>query len=131
MLRTSKEQIVPVRIHQTGTHIVVVAPMPGLAPTDISVRVRGNTVVIRGEYRGPGQEARDLLLVEWTIGRYLRKLVLPEPVNGALTNATYGNGILVLSMPKLALKQEPDDAEFRLETRDTARGQRVGNGNPP
>lgn len=126
MRTISEQQAIPVRIHQTKDHIVVTAPMAGLSATDISVSVRRDTVIILGEYRGPGQETRDLLLAEWTIGPYRRELVLPEPVNGALTNATYGNGILVLSMPKLTRGEPPADAEFRLEAVETARGQRVG-----
>jgi HSP20 family molecular chaperone IbpA/quercetin dioxygenase-like cupin family protein len=126
MRTTSEQQTIPVRVHQTQDHIVVTAPMPGLSATDILVGVHGEKVTIRGEYRGPGQETRDLLLAEWTIGRYARELSLPEPVNGALTNATYGNGVLVLSMPKLAPGQPPADAQFRLTVVDTGRGQRIG-----
>jgi HSP20 family molecular chaperone IbpA/quercetin dioxygenase-like cupin family protein len=126
MRTTVEQQVIPVRIHRAADHFVVTAPMPGLAATDISVRVRRDTVTIRGEYRGPGQETRDLLTAEWTIGSYAREIVLPEPVNGALANATYGNGVLVLSMPVLAGGEPPADAEFRLTPVESARGQRVG-----
>ncbi len=126
MRALSDQQSLPLRIHQTADHIVLTTPMPGLSATDISVRIHGQTVAIRGEYRGPGQEARDLLLAEWTVGPYVREVTLPEPVNGALANATYGNGVLVLSMLKLGRGRPRDDAEFRLAVVETARGQRVG-----
>lgn len=61
---------------------------------------------------------------EWTVGPYYRELVLPQPVNGALTNATYGNGVLVLSMPKLAPGTQGTEAELRLAPLKDARGQR-------
>jgi HSP20 family protein len=93
---------VPVRLYQIDDRIMVAAPMPGLEPEDIAVIVAGSRVIIRGAERGPGQHERDVLLAEWTIGPYYRELVLPQPVNGVLTNATYGNGVLVLALPKLA-----------------------------
>ncbi len=119
-------QNIPVRIHQTDDLLVLAAPMAGLNAQDISVSVAGEKVRIRGAYRGPGQATRDLVRVEWTVGPYSRDILLPQPVNGELTNATYGNGVLVLSMPKLELWQEVTRAEFRLEVVEPTRGQRVG-----
>src|SRR2546430_145914 len=77
-----------VRMYQIDDRIMVATPMPGLEPEDISVAIVGTHVAIRGKERGPGQHARDLLLAEWTIGPYYREVVLPEPVNGTLSNAT-------------------------------------------
>lgn len=66
-----------------------------------------------------------LVLAEWAVGPYYREVSLPEPVNGALTNATYGNGDLVLSMPK-AQAGDALAAEIRLEAVDSTRGEHVG-----
>ena len=41
-----------------------------------------------------------MLVEEWRIGPYYREISLPQPVDGNLTNATYGNGVLLLSMPR-------------------------------
>ena len=122
----SQQQTVPVQIHQAEDRIVLAAPMPGLEPEDISVVIAGNKVSIQGEYRGSRQEQGDLLVSEWTIGPYSREIILPQPVDGALTNASYGNGVLVLSMPKVAPGQRASHAEFRLEVIEATRGQRVG-----
>jgi len=120
-------QTVPVRMYQIDDRIMVAAPLPGLEPADIAVTIAGARVIIRGEERGPGQHERDLLLAEWTIGPYYREVSLPQPVNGTLTNATYGNGVLVLAMPKLAHEQPETDAEFRLQAIGTpTHGERIG-----
>jgi hypothetical protein len=60
------------------------------------------------------------------MGPYYRDIVLPQPVDGSLTNASYGNGVLVLSMPKVAQGQRASHTEFRLEVVEATRGQRVG-----
>ena len=104
---------VPVRMYQVDDRIMVAAPMPGLEPENISVTIAGVHLTIRGEERGPGQHERDLMLVEWTIGPYYREVLLPQPVNGALTNATYGNGVLVLVMPKVESVQP--EVTFQLQ----------------
>ena len=75
--------------------------MPGLEPQDIAIIINGDRVTMRGASRGPRQEQPELLVSEWTIGPYYREVSLPQPVNGVLTNATYENGVLVLSMPTL------------------------------
>jgi HSP20 family protein len=119
-------QTVPVQLHQADDRLVLATPMPGLEPQDIAVVIRGARVTIRGEYRGSRQEQPELLVSEWTIGPYYCEITLPQPVNGVLTNATYGNGVLVLSMPTLEPGQQGGETEFRLEALTGTKGQRVG-----
>ena len=60
------------------------------------------------------------------MGPYYREVSLPLPVSSGLTNATYGNGVLVLSMPTLEPGVQEDVTEFQLEADTGTRGQRVG-----
>jgi HSP20 family molecular chaperone IbpA len=117
---------VPVRVYQSDGRLMVAVPLPGVGPADIAVRVAGDALTIHGDVRGVRQEARDLLTVEWAIGPYHRELRLPQAVDGARANATYGNGVLVLALPKLQPGTPAGDAEFRLQVLDAPRGQRVG-----
>lgn len=120
------QQKTPIRVYQTDHHVVLTTPMPGLEPNDISVKIADNRVVIRGEQRGPDTEWRDLLVSEWNVGPYHREVDLPMAVSGKLSNATYGNGVLVLSMPKVDAAETLDSAEFSLEVIQAPRGERVG-----
>ncbi len=120
------QQKTPIRIYQTDHHVVLATPMPGLEPNDISVKIADNRVVIRGEQRGPDIEWRDLLMSEWNVGPYHREVDLPMAVSGKLSNATYGNGVLILSMPKVDAAETLDSAEFALEVIQAPRGERVG-----
>jgi HSP20 family protein len=122
----TSQQTVPLQVHQAENRLVLAAPMPGLEPQDIAVIINGNRVTVRGEYRGSRQHQPEILISEWTIGPYYREVVLPQPVDGALTNATYGNGVLVLSMPILHPGEQGGYTEFRLEADTGTRGQRVG-----
>jgi HSP20 family protein len=125
-MASQPEQTVPVQLHRAQGRLVLAAPMPGLEPQDISVHIHHDRVTIRGEYRGSRHDQPETVISEWTMGPYHREVSLPQPVSGGLTNATYGNGVLVLAMPTLEPGVQEDATEFRLEADTGTRGQRVG-----
>ena len=126
-------QTVPVQLHRTDQLLVLAAPMPGLEPSDITVVIDGDQVTIDGTYRGSRQDQPEVLVSEWTMGPYHRDIVLPQCVNGELTNATYGNGVLVLAMPVLLSGTPREKTAFQLDTITGTRGQHVSHtgGNLP
>ncbi|HEY1232093.1 MAG TPA: Hsp20/alpha crystallin family protein [Candidatus Binatia bacterium] len=118
-------QTIPVRISDSEDVILLAAPMPGLEPQNITVSITDHVVKIKGEERGTRQHELDLKVAEWRIGPYIREVSLDQPVNGAMTNATYGNGVLVLSIPK-AKSATGSNAEFKLKQIEPTRGERIG-----
>jgi HSP20 family protein len=121
-----KIQQLPVRIYQTENQFALAAPLAGLEPEDIHVSIDGKSVTINGKQRGPRQHHLDLVKAEWSIGPYYRQIELPEIVDGSLANATYGNGVLVLTLPKADSGARPVPTEFTLASVRPARGERVG-----
>lgn len=115
---------IPVKIYRTPDHLTVAAPMPGLQPEDIAVRITSSGwLQLRGDLRGDLKDVKEVLLNEWSVGGYYRELELPSVVNGALANVTYNNGVLVVAMP---ISSEIQPAELMLERTGQARGERVG-----
>jgi HSP20 family molecular chaperone IbpA len=123
---TGQTRILPVRIYEAGVKIMIAAPMPGLAPGDIAVAIDGDHVRIRGAQRGPRQHAIRLAAAEWTVGPWERELRLSRPVSGALANATLGNGVLVLALPRATSEASDGATEITLETIEPTRGERIG-----
>jgi HSP20 family protein len=119
-------QPVPVRMYETSTRVMIAAPMPGLEPRDIEVTIEPKRVVMHGHERGPHQYDMRVLLAEWAVGNYHREVDLPSGVAAELTNATYDNGVLVVSMPKLQPGQAPTRATLRLDAVAATRGEHVG-----
>ncbi len=89
----------PVNVFETAEEVVVVAPMPGVEPEDITVRLEGSALHLASRARGE-EASRRYHAREWTYGPYARTLELPTPVDGPSANVTFGNGVLTIVLPK-------------------------------
>ncbi|MBI3966117.1 MAG: Hsp20/alpha crystallin family protein [Chloroflexi bacterium] len=93
-------QIVPVNVFETPDEVMVVAPMPGVEAENIEIMAHGNIVTIRADMRGEGQERKDYIRREWRYGPYYRRVDLPCEVDAEAANASHGNGVLTVALPK-------------------------------
>ncbi len=132
MQKQVRQQHIPVNMYSTNGRLMVTTPMPGLEPENISIEVTGDgRLVLQGALRGMLKEhdGKQRLLDEWHIGAYAREIALPVPVNAVCANASYGNGVLVLTFP---LSEHTAPARLTLERVAPTRGQHKGNaGHPP
>jgi HSP20 family protein len=113
-------QQVPVKVYRSAERLTVAAPMPGLGPEDITVEVTaGGYLVLDGQLRGGLKGEKEVLASEWSVGPYRRTLALPAPVDGPGATATFGNGVLVVSLPLVATTRP---ATLTLERTGPARG---------
>ncbi|MGZ8425047.1 MAG: Hsp20/alpha crystallin family protein [Candidatus Binatia bacterium] len=119
-------QKLPVTISESDFSLLLVTPMPGIKAPDISITINGRFVKILGRQTGSEQDDKNLLIEEWKIGSYYRELELIKPVSGSLTNATFGNGILTLAMPKAKKETDCSVVTFRLVSIGFAGGERIG-----
>jgi len=92
---------VPVNLFQNDRELMVVAPMPGVAPEDISVDVSDDGhLTLRAAQHGEGQERIEYVRREWSYGPYERTIELPCAVDAMRANLSYGNGVLTIALPK-------------------------------
>jgi hypothetical protein len=135
-----------VKTYRTPDRLTMAAPMLGLLPGDVGVELTAtNQLVLRGAMRGITADlqlfhrlqelsdttqnhetvevTRELLLDEWSVGPYYCILDLPHPVDGSLATATYGNGVLAVTLP---VAEHTPPARFSLDDIGTGRGERVG-----
>jgi HSP20 family protein len=92
---------IPVNLFDNDRELVVVAPMPGVAPEDISIDVTDDgTLVLRAAQHGEGQERIDYLRREWSYGPYERAVELPYAVDAMRANVSYGNGVVTITLPR-------------------------------
>ncbi|HEX6139469.1 MAG TPA: Hsp20/alpha crystallin family protein [Candidatus Limnocylindria bacterium] len=92
---------IPVNIFENERELMVVAPMPGVAPEDISVDVMDDgQMTLRARMHGEGQERIEYLLREWSYGPFERTVELPRAVDASRANLSFGNGVLAVTFPK-------------------------------
>ncbi len=91
----------PVNVFEADQEVVVVAPMPGTEPEDITVRLDGGTLHLAARTRGEEANKR-YLHHEWSYGPYERSVEIPTPVDGRAANVTFGNGVLTVVLPRAA-----------------------------
>ena len=92
---------VPINLFENDRELMVVAPMPGVAPEDIVIDVTdAGRLTLRASIHGEGQERIEYLVREWSYGPYERAIDLPCAVDARRANVTYGNGVLSIIFPK-------------------------------
>jgi HSP20 family protein len=124
MQETAKQQHILVKMYRTAERLMIATPVPGLHPEDIRVKVTAdNHLIIDGEVRGMLKDIKELLLDEWSVGSYHRDLELPNTVDAARANLSYGNGVLVVALP---ISRQTIPADLRLEKTGTDHGGRAG-----
>ena len=88
---------VPVNVYEAEDALVVIAPLPGVKPEDITVEVDGNQLHIAAAMRSPA--AKDYLVHEWHYGPFERTVELPDGFGSGGT-ATHGNGQLAVRLTR-------------------------------
>ncbi|MGH2380542.1 MAG: Hsp20/alpha crystallin family protein [Candidatus Limnocylindria bacterium] len=95
---------IPVNLFDNERELMVVAPMPGVGPEDISIDVTDDGhLTLRAAMHGEGQERIEYLTREWSYGPYERSVELPCAVDALRANVSYGNGVLSVALPKVGV----------------------------
>jgi HSP20 family protein len=100
-----------VDIHEEAQRFVVRADLPGVKPTDIEITADKGVLSLRGarvleQKQDDGHYSR----VERVRGKFTRSFTLPENVATAEIKAQFKDGVLELTIPKVA-KPEPRKIE--------------------
>ncbi len=82
--------------------VLVKAELPGVKKDDVNVQVTDNTVTIRATTKHEETEEKgEYHRRELSRGEFVRSLTLPAEVDGAKAKASFKDGLLELTMPKL------------------------------
>lgn len=114
---------IPINLFENERELILVTPMPGVAPEDIEVDVVGPMLTVRARQHGAGQERIDYLRREWSYGPYQRSVDLPCGVDASRANLAYGNGVLTVTLPKADAGAE---GTFAMDRTGHARGIAIG-----
>lgn len=98
--------LLPLDVHETDQAYTVVTNLPGLTPDQINVNIHENVLTISGETQREAQEEGTRSLIQERVyGKFSRSITLPQTVDMDNVEASYDNGVLTLTLPKLPSAQ--------------------------
>ena len=91
-----------VDIFEMGDDLVIRAEVAGLDKDDVEISVENNTLTLRGERKRETEfDERDAHRLERSFGIFTRSFILPKTVDSTRISASYKNGVLELTIPKV------------------------------
>jgi HSP20 family protein len=92
-----------VDIHEYKNRFVLVADLPGVDEKDIQVKLEEGSLILEGErsIRSESEEECTALMQERAHSRFKRSFSLGEGIDRDRIEATFRNGVLSVTLPKL------------------------------
>jgi HSP20 family protein len=100
----------PMNVFRKGDDFVLIAEVPGIQKSDLTVQVKGNTFRLAGTKSVNYPEKAGLHRRERLAGRFDRAVTLPVEINADGVKAECRDGILALFLPR-AERDRPKSIE--------------------
>jgi HSP20 family protein len=92
-----------VDVMETDSALVLTAELPGMTERDIQLSIENDVLTLRGEKaESKDERAKGWYLMERSYGAVQRTFALPKSVDANAIDATFRNGVLTITLPKLA-----------------------------
>jgi HSP20 family protein len=89
----------PMDAYRVGDKFVAHFDLPGVDPGSIDLSVEGNTLTVTAERSVPQVENAEWTIAERPYGSYTRQLVLGRSLDTERLEASYHDGVLMISIP--------------------------------
>lgn len=92
----------PVDIFEQADHIRILTELPGVKPEHVKLSVEGNVLTLSGTKEQETEERTERVhRYERTYGTFERTFTLPATIDASGIKATYDNGVLTVTLPKV------------------------------
>ena len=103
---TPRDSMLALDVREDDTSYTIMAAVPGVKQEDINVQLHDGVLSIEAEIKSEATRENERTLVqERRYGRFARSLRLPNDVDGDNIQARYQDGVLTLTLPKVAQAQ--------------------------
>jgi HSP20 family protein len=102
----------PMDVWQADDGYHVALDLPGVDPGSVEITSERNVLTIRAERRAEYEEGHNVLLAERPQGGFTRQLQVGDALDTTKVQATYNNGVLMLTIP-MAESAQPRRIEVR------------------
>ncbi len=100
--RETREDFPPVDIYENEEAVIFVIDLPGISTDDVLIKVYGDVLIIEGTKRKPEDERAGVYIcMEREFNSFRRKLPIPANVNPEAARASYRDGVLTVTLPKV------------------------------
>ena len=90
----------------TDNEYTVSVEIPGVSEKDVSIELVHDSLIIRGEKKQQKEEKnKNFYRLERSYGSFQRTLSLPEDVNRENIKADFKNGVLNITIPRMAIPE--------------------------
>ncbi len=94
----------PVDLYETPEHYVLSVELPGLARDDFQIAVQDGKVILKGQRPTRPGASEQYHRVERGHGQFSRTFALPQPIDDSGILADLRDGILTVTIPKVAAR---------------------------
>jgi len=94
-------------------HIELSAELPGVEQDDVDVSVLEGVLTITGEKKSSRESNEGARVVERSFGSFKRSFRLNDMIDADNITASFKNGVLVLTLPKVA-EQKPEPRKIAI-----------------
>jgi len=104
-----------VNIEETDNEIILSAELPGMAREDVKITFKDGNISILGEKKeAKDTKDRNFHRYERNYGSFCRTFSVPNQVKSDKIDASFKNGILVVTLPK-AEESKPQEIEIKVK----------------
>ncbi|PEN12930.1 heat-shock protein [Longibacter salinarum] len=98
---------------ETENDYMIRADLPGMTKNEINVRLEDNRLIINGQRKAEKKtEDASVIRTERTFGSFYRSIRLPRTVDDSKIDASFKNGVLEITVPKVE-SAKPKQIEIR------------------
>ena len=106
-------------IHEAENALEITAELPGVAQSDVDLRIEEDVLTIQGEKRNERRD-KHAHVIERLYGRFQRSVQLPFSPEPEQVEANFENGVLTISVPKKGQQEKA----HRIQVRASKGGQK-------
>ena len=107
----------PVDIYETNDGLILLADLPGVAPSDLDIRLEDGILTIRAKAQHAVQA--EPVYREFQLINFFRQFELSDQVNQERISAKLNHGVLMLELPK-AEKAQPRQIPVQVQANQAA-----------
>lgn len=102
-----------VSLYDAGSELRLVAEVPGVSEKDLDISVEQSSLTIRGERKADVHEGYAVHRQERGNRTFARSFTLPCRIDAEKATANLKNGVLMMSLPKVA-EEQPRQIQVRV-----------------